>query len=355
MEQAKVLSGCDRVLCLMSGPFTQRGDMCRNDKYQRARHAVLCGADCVAELPAPFAVAPAEIFARGAIKLIGQIDGDITLAFGCESGNAEDFIEAARILSEESPAFKYELNKNLDRGESYIKSYAAAFETCGGKRGLLSSPNNILGVEYAKAVLRSGKNARILPIKRIGADFNDEGLKPNYSSAGAIRANADDPIIKDNMPECSYTDFTAAKDLRERFEQMAADCLYMRDKEDLKRVYGCTEGLENKLKKLADGRGYAQIIEDAAGKRYSRTRIKRILCANLLGLYADETEKFLNCDLPLKALAVKKDCADEILPLLSSPADGGRCMEINSAAYALWRYINHPADYKNEREKTVFV
>ncbi len=355
MEQAGRLSGCDRVLCLMSGQFTQRGDMCRNDKYLRAKHAVLCGADCVAELPAPFAVAPAEIFARGAVKLIGQIDGDITLAFGCESGNADDFNEAARILTAESPTFKEELNKSLDRGESYIKSYAAAFEACGGKRGLLSSPNNILGVEYAKAVLRSGKTAHILPIKRIGADFGDENLKQNFSSAGAIRANADDPIIKGNMPQCSYTDFTAAKDLTERFEQMAADRLYMCDKEDLKRVYGCTEGLENKLKKLADGRSYSKIIEEAAGRRYSRTRIKRILCANLLGLYADETEKFFKCDLPLKVLAIKKECADELLPHVSRPADGGRCMEINSAAYALWRYINYPADYKNEREKMILV
>ena len=106
IERARSLSGCDFTVCVMSGCFTQRGEMCRNDKFVRAAHAVLSGADAVIELPAPFAVAPAEIFARGAVTQLKGLNADLTLAFGCESGCAEDFKEAAYILNAESRLFK---------------------------------------------------------------------------------------------------------------------------------------------------------------------------------------------------------------------------------------------------------
>ncbi|MDE6374089.1 MAG: nucleotidyltransferase family protein, partial [Clostridia bacterium] len=317
LERARAESGCDFILCVMSGCFTQRGDMCRTDKFLRAKHAILSGADAVIELPTPFAVAPAEIFARGAIEQLKGINGEITLAFGCESGTADDFTGAARVLNAESEIFKRRLAEYSESGESYIRSYSAAFKACGGNEEFISSPNNILGVEYAKSVLRAGLDVTLLPIKRVGAGYNDCGLCGNYSSASGIRANADNPAIKDNMPDYSYYDFIASPDRREKFETLAVDWLYLCDKENLKRVYGCTEGLENRLKKLTLGNGYNQIIDGAASKRYSKTRIRRILTANLLGLYADETQKLFDCSTPKKILAVKKSRADEILPLLS--------------------------------------
>ncbi|MDE6790385.1 MAG: nucleotidyltransferase family protein, partial [Clostridia bacterium] len=120
LRRARELSGCDAVLCVMSGSFTQRGEICRTDKFLRAKHAVLCGADAVVELPAPFAVAPAEIFARGAVGVISSIPQVKCVAFGCESGEAEDFLYAAKIANSESALFKATLEKHLDSGESYI-------------------------------------------------------------------------------------------------------------------------------------------------------------------------------------------------------------------------------------------
>ncbi len=188
-------SGYDAVVCVMSGCFTQRGEMCRNDKYARARHAVLCGADAVIELPAPFAVAPAEIFAQGAVKTVCSIPGAEAVTFGHETGCAENFFEAARLLNDESEKFRAALESGLDGGESYIRSYCAAFEKCGGDGDFISHPNNILGVEYAKAILKSGKDIKILPVKRIGAGYGEEKLCGNYSSARAIRANAHAPLL----------------------------------------------------------------------------------------------------------------------------------------------------------------
>ena len=189
IEKAKEMTGCGAVLCIMSGNFTQRGDMCIADKYARAKHAIFGGADLVIQLPSPFAVAPAEIFAKGAIKILSAIPEVTTLAFGCESGNKQDFINSAKLLIGENEKFKSVLNEKLATGESYVKSYSCAFEACAGKKDLLSKPNNILALEYTKAILRTNANMNILPIKRIGADYNDGELKENFSSASAIRKN----------------------------------------------------------------------------------------------------------------------------------------------------------------------
>lgn len=357
LRRARETSGCDAVLCVMSGSFTQRGEICRTDKFLRAKHAILCGADAVVELPAPFAVAPAEVFARGAVGIISSIPQVKCVAFGCESGSAEDFLSAAKIANGESALFKATLEKHLDLGESYIKSYGAAFEACGGNGGLLSSPNNVLGVEYAKAI--AGADIKILPVKRVGAGFNDEKLADGYSSASGIRANADNPKIKNEMPECSYDDFIKSNDNGERFRRLTVDSLYLCDRENLKRVYGCTEGLENRLKNLAFGHDFEEIVELACSKRYSKARIRRILTANLLGLYADQTAEFLQGGLPVKVLAVKRERADELLPLLTvapqNEESAQACTELSSKAYGLWRYLSTPLLLDNANEKMILV
>lgn len=361
IDRAKKLTGCDAVVCVMSGSFTQRGEICRTDKFLRAKQAVLCGADIVLELPAPFAVAPAEIFARGALKVIAGVAEIKYLAFGTESGcegcnpDESDFLIAAEILLNESAEFKSALAEGLERGESYIKSYAAAFRACGGKAGLLSSPNNILGVEYAKAVKNGGADINLIPVKRVGAGYGDLTLDKNFSSAGGIRANAGDPAIKGCMPECSYTDFINSTDNTGRFKRLAVDWLFMCDKQNLKRVYGCTEGLENRLKNLAFGNGYDEIVELASSKRYSKSRISRILCSNLSGLYADDAEEFLKSDLSANILAVKKDRADGLLPLFTVDGGDARCREITSRTYALWRYLSSPLLLDNPNEKMILV
>lgn len=351
IETARKLSGCDAVLCIMSGNFTQRGEMCIVDKYARARHAILGGANCVIQLPAPFAVAPAEIFAKGAIKILSAIPEVTCLAFGCESGDKQSLERAAGMLIDESGNFKNVLNENLNSGESYIKSYTSAFEACGGDKELVSNPNNILGLEYTKAILRAKADIEILPVRRIGAGFSDGKLKDNYSSASAIRQNLTDDKVKNNLPEFVFNDLHGAKS-RNDYDNFLRHCLFKTDAVDLKRVYGCGEGLENKLKSL-ENLPLDKIIENATSKRYSSSRIRRILCANALELYKDDTENFLNGNLYIKPLAVKKQRADEILSALSKSAypvitGGGypelsepaaKCLEKDKYEFALYNHL----------------
>ncbi len=354
LDKAREASGCDGVVCIMSGSFTQRGEMCILDKFTRAKHAVLGGADCVIQLPSAFAVAPAEIFAKGAVKILSSVPEITHLAFGCESGTKDNFLSAAKLLLNETERFKRVLSEELDRGESYIKSYAAAFKACGGNCELLAQPNNVLGLEYTKALMRiNNSDIQILPIKRVGGGYNDDELKDGFSSAAAIRKNLDDPKIEGNIPDFVYSDLQNAAG--GNYDSMLRHCLFKSSAEKLKRIYGCSEGLENRLKSLA-GKPAQEIIDCATSKRYSSSRIRRILCANALELYRDDCEKFLNSELYLKALALKKDSADAILPALAKSAyplitDGSsalsklsdvakQCLDKDKNEFNVWNFIN---------------
>lgn len=315
IEMAKKLSNCDFLLCIMSGNFTQRGDFAVLDKSVRSRHAVLNGADAVIELPAAFSVAPAEIFAKGAIKILASIPEVTTLAFGCENPDA-DFLGAAKILNCESEKFKKILAEKLDGGESYIKSYAAAFAACGGNSALLSNPNNILGIEYAKDILKSNAGISVLPIKRIGQLYHETEIKSTYSSARAIRENIASAEVKNCVPSNVFgdlKDFSAQKQL---FGELLRFTLLCTAPETLAKIYGCTEGLENSLLSRCN-LPFEQLVKEVSGKRYTESRIKRITLANMLKLYANDCNKYLTAQLYIKPLAIKKELADLILPSLS--------------------------------------
>lgn len=354
IEQAKFLSGCDKIICIMSGAFTQRGDICVMDKFARASHAILCGADAVLELPVTFAVAPAEIFARGAIKILSSIPEVFTLAFGCENAEA-DFLGTAKLLNSESRRFKEVLNQQLSEGESYIRSYAAAFEACGGEKDLLSRPNNILGIEYAKAVLNLNSSIGLLPIRRVGAQYDDGELKNEFSSAGAIRSNPNSTLVKDNLPDCVFADFEDFSDKISLYNELLRFGLLQSDSSTLQNIYGSTEGLENRLLSLAL-LPFDELIAQASGRRYSASRIKRILTANLLKLYRYDCEEYLKTKLYIKPLAIKKDGADEILsalakseyPLINKQRNlnelgetAKKCFESDERAYKLWKFITN--------------
>lgn len=353
LEQARDLCGCDKILCLMSGSFTQRGEICIQSRSVRARHAVLGGADAVLELPVAFSVAPAEVFAKGAIKLLSSIPDVCTLAFGCENDDKQEFLRAAELLNNESPEFKAELEKGLKNGDSHIVSYRNAFVKSGGNASLTDKPNNVLGLEYTKAILRSKSNIDILPIKRTGADFSDGALRENFSSAKAIRQNLNSELIKNNVPDFVLND--KLYDSQTEFGDCMRLVLTRTEAEKLCDIYGCGEGLENRLKSL-ELLTFDEIIESATTKRYSSSRIRRILSANFLNLKKSSCEKFLSAPLYLKPIAVKKDCADELLAALSkSPfpvltTGSGKlllentaleCLECDEFAYNQWLAVTH--------------
>ncbi len=318
LERARELSGCDALVCVMSASFTQRGEICVLPKFLRAEHAIKGGADCVLQLPAAFSVAPAEIFAAGAVSIISKIPDVTHLAFGCENADGESIQKTAKILFDEGGTFKDALKRSLGGGESYKRAVARALEESGAQPGIASSPNNVLALEYAKALLKAGSDIKIVPVERTGAGYAEKELKENFSSASGIRANLCNPKIAGNVPGYVFAALKGA-DLKKAEEKLGAIerfAIDARGTDGLKKVFGCTEGLENKIYSLR-GENAEEIIKSSTGKRYSSSRIRRILAANALSLYADDVKEYLAHGTYIKPLAVNESMADEIFAALA--------------------------------------
>lgn len=309
LTKAKTLSGADAIVCVMSGNFVQRGEAAILDKYTRAKHAIKAGADAVIELPAIFATSPAELFAKGGVKILSSIPAVSTLCFGAESDDTNAFIQTAKLLNNEPKEVSNKLQTLLKTGVSYAKARAQAYEGLVDEK-LLSFPNNILGLEYAKAIENTGIS--ILPIKRVGGGYNDENLNSEFSSATAIRNNLSSENIKDNLPDFVYNDLP--KTVENQLNLLEKHAILSKSEEEIKKVCDCTEGLENAFKKVAvTGEDF---VEELTSQRYTCSRIKRIALQNLLGIEERLIKTALVSPLYLKVLAINKD-KKELLSALS--------------------------------------
>ncbi len=312
LERARAAKDFDALLCVMSGPFTQRGDMALTDKFTRAGHAVMGGADAVVELPSPFAVAPAPAFADGAVKLLASVPEVCAIAFGCESEG--DFYGAARAVADNRELFDMTVKAGLERGESYAKSCSDGVEAvCGGA---VAGPNDLLALEYASAVLRRRPELELLPVKRMGAEHGGRELGRHYASASAIRANLGDGRARACVPPYAADGLQTNEGSEGRMEAIIRYALMRGTAASLEGVYGGGEGLANKLKALS-GLRLEEIISAATSRRYPSSRIRRALTANALGFAAEDTERFLRSAGYLKPLAVKRERADEMLAALA--------------------------------------
>lgn len=188
IEQTRSLTGSECVIALMSGNFVQRGEPAFADKYTRARCA-LSYADLVLELPAVYAVSSAEGFASGAVSVLDSLGGIDFLSFGAEASpeEYEHLYKAAEILAFEPEAYTALLREKLSGGASFPAARAAAlseYADDGSVSALLSSPNNILAVEYIKALIRRASKITPFPVRRLG-DYRYNAGKPRTGFAGA--------------------------------------------------------------------------------------------------------------------------------------------------------------------------
>ena len=327
LGEIRAKSGCDKILCLMSGNFTQRGEAAILDKYTRARHAVLCGADVVLELPAAFAVSSAELFARGAVHILGSIPTVTTLAFGCENGDKESFLAAANATLSESKEFRNALKENMKDGTSYIRARNNAVLAFHDDvdESLLSAPNNVLGTEYCRAILAEKLNIEPMPIPRIGGGYADTALFKNFSSATALRAALGEDAgkakkaIKRNVPECVLEDVLGAKCVP--YEKAALCALLSAPAESVAECPDCSEGLENRLKNMVRSNpDYDEALKKCVSKRYTLSRLKRIIMQNFLGVRLKDVRSYAESPLYYNVLAIKKSDSEHILSELSKGA-----------------------------------
>ena len=241
LKKAKEVTGADFAVVVMSGDFTQRGTPAVFDKYTRCRLSLLAGADLCIELPVVYATASAEFFAKGAVSLLSALGVD-ALCFGSECGEIAPLREVASLLFAEPPAYKEALNKALKEGLSFPSARAVAVRKCAHAGSLpgadaaafnnlpsagslscvdaavsdvLASPNNILGIEYLKALLALEKNGQHAPvpytIKREGDGYLSHTLsEESFCSAMALRKGIaeENPDLLRYVPESIRQEFS---------------------------------------------------------------------------------------------------------------------------------------------------
>ena len=295
----------------MSGNFTQRGEGAILDKFTRATHAIKAGADIVIELPTVFAISNAEIFAKGGVKLINSMPKPNGICFGTETDNLNGLIEIAKLLSSESDDFKSVLKRELDSGEPLVKARVTALlETTNNKidKSILDTPNNILGIEYVKAILENNYDLTISHLKREGDGYNQTKLKSEYPSALAIRTAIESGnlnSVNGFLPSCVYSDLP---NKLPSFDKEIIFALHKLSKAEISAIMDCSEGLENKIKSaIKNSFTLSDLIANLKSKRYTETRLKRILFSAMLGITKEFTLECLNSDLYLKVLAINKE------------------------------------------------
>ena len=332
IDYIKTVLGAEKVIVVMSGNFTQRGEPAVLDKFTRAKHAIIAGADLVIELPTVFATANAETFATGAVNLIhslGCVDG---LCFGVESGDKDAYLKLAYAMNDESKEFKKALKEKLDSGISLAKAKFEALKSLNDTEfdaSLISTPNNILGLEYTKAILKNKSDIEIYPMPRQG-NHNDISLKKGITSATSIREvlkTGKKRKVKGNVPKFVYGDLGAYPFAFDKFITASA---IKATAEDLAKISDCTEGLENRIKALSkDNHTVSELVEKVSTKRYPASRVRRILTANLLGINNALVSDCLKQKTYAKILAVNKDskelisliCNTSKVPVLTRKSD----------------------------------
>lgn len=281
----------DTVVCVMSGNFVQRGEPALFSKEARVKAALLNGADIVLELPFLYATASAEIFAFNAVKILDDFGCD-KLAFGTENADVTSLEKAVNIFNNSD--FDAKIKKYLDDGVSYPTARQRAFDEYNIDFDI-GSPNNILALEYVKALKKLNSKMLPTPIIRIGAGYNDTEAVEGIASATHIRQLIyDDENYSPYIPENTVELY--AKELKKGnfvsgYKYNIASLAILRSKlnEDLSGIANMAEGLENRIKSaVKESVTLEEIYDRAKTKRFTHSRIRRAVLSLVFGVTADD-------------------------------------------------------------------
>ena len=352
IEQARQKTNADYVMVLMSGNFTQRGNATCFDKFIRTKMALQNGADLVLELPVCYATSSAETFAEGGISLFTQSGVPDFLCFGAEGISSKEnalsetlFLQTAHFFVQEQETYQTELKRLLKTGLSFphARSTAAKGFLCPEAYTLLTSPNNILGLEYCKALLRLHSSIQPIPILRKGAGYHETQLSNvTFSSATAIRQQMELEQTKEN-PFTDNLIFALPENIPSLFSETGFYYMTTADFYPLLQYqlqyettihytdyFDVSTELADRLQKLLLTPTYDMLVEQLKTKQYTRTRIERALLHILLRITEEEFQMYRNQQTGyLRILGFRKEAsallktlkANTSIPVITKLAD----------------------------------
>ena len=300
LQESKKITQSDYTIAVISGNFTQRGEVSIIDKWSKAQMAIENGVDLVIELPILYSISSAENFASGAIKILDSLGIVDYVSFGSECGDISVLNDIANVLCTEPEEYKTLLSHELSKGESYAKARERALMMYLGNvrrfANILSSPNNILGIEYLKALKRQKSIIQPVTIKREGNDYNDNKISKTskYASATAIRnyCQMDDITpLQRVLPESSFNileNCLRKGNIVKNLSSFDKEILYTLRKmsvEEIANLPDVSEGLEYAIKDAANQcNSVVELLSLINTKRYTKTRLQRILLYAILGI-----------------------------------------------------------------------
>ena len=324
LNKAMELTGADISVAVMSGDFVQRGEPAVLDKYTRTSMALNSGVNLVVELPVNYAVSSAENFAAGALKVLDYIKAD-SIAFGSESGDIERLSKLAHVLCDNEDTLYKEISKYTANGISYAAARQKTVEKLTDKdtAAILTSSNNILAVEYLKAIIKNNYAIKPYTVQRQGDAYNDTDIRSDYASATALRGNLKADNISKYIPVkaglilSSNTNYIYPDDITEALFTRLLDILFASsydknvfienvmkypdvNKEIAGRLYKSAmdmitrtvpQGAESKDNGVFS---FGSLCEHIKTKEVPLSRIKRALVRITLGLDKKHMEKYSN-------------------------------------------------------------
>lgn len=303
LQQSRLQAEADVCVAVMSGHFLQRGEPALLDKWLRARMALGSGVDLLVELPLPWACNSAPIFADGAVFCLQQCRVD-ALCFGSESGSLVELKSAVEWLRGHADLIDEESRKLLRQGKTWPQarsSVAAQYEAAPVIQEALQHPNNILGLEYLRAIAETSCPVVPMTIKRIGAGYHQESVVNELASATGIRmrvakGESVDAFIPDVVSSILSIALHGGMTVnQEHLFRLLVYALQQDDKE-LDRIYQVDIGVGRRMQEAAVmATDYVTLVDSVKSRQLTRTRIQRLLSYVLLGLDAGVMKELLDC------------------------------------------------------------
>lgn len=284
IEKIKEMYPNSLIVLIMSSSFTQRGDISILNKWEKTEIALSYGIDLVIELPFEFSSQGADIFAKGAIKLLKELNIE-KLVFGSEENNKDELINLANIQLNNKDYNKL-VKEYLDKGYNYPTAMSLALKDISGNT--IKTPNDLLGLSYTKEIIKQNANIEIITIKRTN-DFHNTKLNEKIVSASAIRNNLTDKNLKDYVPSLTYK-YLKNKNINNNYFSYLKYKILLEQK-DIEKYQTVDEGIHNRiLKYIEEANSKEELIEKIKTKRYTYNKINRMLTHILCGFTKEEAK-----------------------------------------------------------------